>query len=40
MAAHEETLLLEEEFNIETRWTPDMPKYKEALVLIAERLGF
>src|SRR5262245_40808849 len=37
LATNEETLRLEEELNIEIRWTPDSAQYREALVLITER---
>jgi hypothetical protein len=37
MAANEDTLRLEEELNIEVRWTADTSQYKEALVLMNER---
>jgi uncharacterized protein with PIN domain len=37
MAAEEDTLRLEEELNIEKRWTVDSPQYQEALVLMNER---
>jgi len=37
MACNEDTLRLEEELNIEARWTPDSRQYQEALVLMNER---
>jgi len=37
MAANEEVLRLEEEYQIETRWATDSPEYQEALVLMNER---
>lgn len=37
MTANESTLRLEEELDIETRWTTDSPQYQEALVLMSER---
>ena len=37
MAANESTLRLEEELNIESRWTINSPQYQEAIVLMTER---
>jgi hypothetical protein len=37
LAVNEETLRVEEALGIETRWMPDSPEYKEALVTLRER---
>ena len=37
MAANESTLRLEEELNIESRWTINSPQYQEAIALMTER---
>jgi hypothetical protein len=37
LAVNEETLRLEEELNIETRWLPGSSQYDEAVVLMTER---
>ena len=37
MAANKSTLWLEEELNIESRWTINSPQYQEAITLMTER---